>query len=58
MPDPFSPTQRSRLMARIGGKDTKPEWVLRSALHRRGFRYCLGGAGLPGLPGRPDLVLP
>jgi DNA mismatch endonuclease (patch repair protein) len=29
--------------------------VLRSALHRLGFRYRLGGAGLPG---KPDLVLP
>jgi DNA mismatch endonuclease (patch repair protein) len=55
MVDIFSPSQRSRLMARINSKDTKPEWVLRSALHRLGFRYRLGGAGLPG---RPDLVLP
>lgn len=55
MPDRFSPFQRSRLMARIRGRDTKPEWVLRSALHRLGFRYRLGGAGLAG---RPDLVLP
>ncbi len=55
MPDLFSPTRRSRLMARISGRDTKPEWVLRSALHRLGFRYRLGGAGLRG---RPDLVLP
>lgn len=55
MTDKLTPAQRSRLMARVVGKDTKPEWILRSALHRLGFRYRLGGAGLPG---RPDLVLP
>jgi DNA mismatch endonuclease (patch repair protein) len=42
-------------MARVRDRDSKPEWVLRTALHRLGFRYRLGGAKLPG---RPDLVLP
>jgi len=42
-------------MAGIRGKDTKPELVLRKALHARGYRYRLGGAKLPG---RPDLVFP
>lgn len=42
-------------MAGIRGKDTKPEIFLRKALHRLGFRYRLGGRGLPG---KPDLVLP
>jgi DNA mismatch endonuclease (patch repair protein) len=55
MTDKLTPGQRSRLMARVVGKDTKPEWILRSALHRLGFRYRLGGGGLPG---RPDLILP
>ncbi|UHD17664.1 very short patch repair endonuclease [Thiocapsa bogorovii] len=55
MTDQLTPDQRSRLMARVVGKDTKPEWILRSALHRLGFRYRLGGGGLPG---RPDLILP
>ena len=41
-------------MSRIRGQHTKPEWILRSALHRLGFRYRLGGRRLPG---RPDLVL-
>ncbi|MHA7852523.1 very short patch repair endonuclease [Roseovarius sp.] len=45
---------RSRMMAAIRGKDTKPEMVLRRALHSRGFRYRLHGKGLPG---RPDLIL-
>jgi DNA mismatch endonuclease (patch repair protein) len=55
MTDILTPAQRSRLMSRVVGRDTKPEWILRSALHRLGFRYRLGGCGLPG---RPDLVLP
>jgi DNA mismatch endonuclease, patch repair protein len=45
---------RSRMMAGIGGKDTKPELVLRRALHARGFRYRLHEKRLPG---RPDMVL-
>ncbi|XP_061168538.1 type II nicking enzyme V.XorIIP-like [Saccostrea echinata] len=42
-------------MSRIKGKDTKPELLLRSMLHRAGFRFRLH---VPGLPGRPDIVLP
>lgn len=42
-------------MAGIKGKDTKPEIFLRKALHAQGFRYKLGGGGLPG---KPDLVFP
>lgn len=45
---------RSRMMSGIRGKDTKPEMVLRRALHSRGFRYRLHGKGLVG---RPDLIL-
>ncbi|WP_297730310.1 very short patch repair endonuclease [uncultured Maricaulis sp.] len=46
---------RSRMMAGIGGKDTKPELVLRRALHARGLRYRLHTKNLPG---KPDIVLP
>jgi DNA mismatch endonuclease (patch repair protein) len=46
---------RSRMMAGIRSRDTRPEVALRQALHSRGLRYRLHGAGLPG---RPDLVLP
>lgn len=46
---------RSRNMAAIRGKDTRPELRLRRALHVRGFRYRLHPAGVPG---RPDLLLP
>lgn len=53
--DTISPEQRSALMSRIRGRDTRIELVTRKGLHRLGFRYRLGGAGLPG---RPDIVLP
>ncbi len=43
------------MMSGIRGKNTKPELVLRSALHALGLRYRLHG---PGLPGRPDIVFP
>ncbi|MCY4328367.1 MAG: DNA mismatch endonuclease Vsr [Rhodobacteraceae bacterium] len=46
---------RSRMMAGIRGKDTQPERLIRSALHRRGFRFRLHRADLPGTP---DIVLP
>lgn len=43
------------MMSGIRGKDTKPEIMLRKALHKAGIRYRLHRAELPG---RPDLVLP
>ena len=46
---------RSRMMAGIKGKNTKPELALRWALHARGFRYRLHSKNVHG---RPDLVLP
>ena len=42
-------------MARVRGKHTRPELVIRKALHARGFRYRLHA---PELPGQPDIVLP
>jgi len=55
MADILTPTQRSQMMARIRGKDTEPEFLVRRALHRRGFRYRLHDKRLPG---KPDLVFP
>lgn len=46
---------RSRMMSGIKGKNTLPERMLRTALHRRGLRYRLH---YKGLPGRPDMVFP
>lgn len=44
---------RSRMMSGIRGKDTKPELIVRSFLHRAGLRFRLHVK----LPGKPDLVL-
>ena len=44
---------RSALMAKIGGRDTKPEMVVRRHLFRNGYRYRLHARDLPG---RPDIV--
>lgn len=43
------------MMAGIRGRDTKPELMIRRALHARGFRYRLD---VRELPGRPDILLP
>ena len=42
-------------MAGIKGRHTKPEIVVRKALHAAGFRFRLHDRRLPG---RPDIVLP
>ena len=47
------PEQRRRLMAKVRGKDTKPELTVRRAAHALGYRFRLHGKGLPGTP---DLV--
>lgn len=54
MTDTVDRATRSRMMSGIRGAHTGPERVVRSALHRQGFRFRLNVAGLPG---RPDLVL-
>lgn len=41
-------------MSRVSSKNTKPEMLVRRALHRLGFRYRLHRRDLPG---RPDIVL-
>ena len=46
--------QRSRNMAAVKAKDTKPEWLIRKTLFRQGFRYRLN---VKNLPGAPDIVL-
>lgn len=55
MADIVPAATRSRMMAGIRGKDTKPELLLRRELHRRGFRFRLHRRDLPGTP---DLVFP
>ena len=53
MADVHDVRQRSRNMAAIKGKDTKPEMIVRRLVHGLGFRYSLHKKDLPG---RPDLV--
>jgi DNA mismatch endonuclease (patch repair protein) len=42
MADTLSPHERSQLMSRIRGKNTKPELVVRRLLHSMGYRFRLG----------------
>ena len=50
MPDIFDTEKRSKIMSKIRSKNTKPELVLRSALHKKGLRYRLHAKELPGRP--------
>lgn len=54
MVDSITAEHRSWVMSRIGSKNTKPELVVRSILHRLGYRFSLRRK----LPGRPDIVMP
>ncbi len=55
MVDVVDRSTRSRMMAGIQGKNTRPELTIRRGLHAAGFRYRLHSAKLPG---KPDLVFP
>lgn len=54
MADVMTPEQRSRCMAAVKGKDTKPEMIVRKYLFSRGLRYRVNDRKLPG---SPDIVL-
>lgn len=53
--DVFTKEKRSSIMANVKGKNTKPELIVRSTLHRMGYRFRLHRKDLPG---NPDIVLP
>ncbi|MCA8349938.1 very short patch repair endonuclease [Burkholderia cepacia] len=55
MVDVVDRATRSRMMSGIRGRNTKPEILIRSLLHRHGFRFRLH---VRDLPGTPDIVLP
>lgn len=55
MADIVDQKTRSRMMSRIRGSNTKPEILLRKALHAKGFRFRIN---VRRLPGTPDIVLP
>lgn len=52
--DVFKKKKRSEIMARIKGRDTKPELLVRSIVHCMGYRFRLHARDLPG---NPDIVL-
>lgn len=59
MGDKINKARRSRNMAQIKSKNTKPELILRRLLHKHGYRYNLhGNYRHRKLPGSPDIILP
>lgn len=52
--DTVSPEQRSRIMSRIRGRDTKPEMIVRRRLFAAGWRFRVCDKRLPG---KPDVVV-
>ncbi|WP_183361139.1 very short patch repair endonuclease [Geomonas limicola] len=52
---PKPPLTRSEIMARVRSKNTSPEVLIRSALHRAGLRFRIHRKDLPG---NPDIVFP
>ncbi|MDX7904482.1 very short patch repair endonuclease [Acinetobacter baumannii] len=55
MVDKVSSEIRSRMMASVKSRNTKPEIQIRHMLHRMGFRYRLH---VNNLAGKPDIVFP
>jgi len=55
MTDVHSKATRSYNMSRIRSRDTTPEKLVRSLVHKMGMRFRLFR---PDLPGKPDLYLP
>ncbi len=53
MVDNLTPQQRSRCMSRVKNKDTDIERLVRTELHRRGYRFR---KHVKRLPGTPDIV--
>jgi len=53
--DRISREKRAWNMSRIRGKNTRPELIVRSLLHKNGYRFRVH---YKFLPGSPDIVLP
>jgi DNA mismatch endonuclease (patch repair protein) len=54
MADTFTKSQRSRIMAAVKSRHTKPEMIVRQIVHQLGYRFRLHRSDLPGTP---DIVL-
>ncbi len=50
----YTTPERSKIMGKIRGKNTKPELAFRKALYASGYRYRIDHKKLPG---RPDIAL-
>jgi DNA mismatch endonuclease (patch repair protein) len=55
MPKKIDKETRSFIMSKVHSKDTSPEKIVRSFLHKHGFRFRLHRKDLDG---SPDIVLP
>lgn len=55
MADKFTKEKRSSIMSHIGGKETKPEVMVRKFVFSKGLRYRKNDKSLAGTP---DIVLP
>jgi len=55
MPDTLTSQQRKYCMSRVKGKDTGLEKLMRSELHKQGYRFRKHRGSLPG---KPDIVFP
>ena len=53
--DRHSSEVRSKNMSAVRARNTKPEHIVRSLLHRMGYRFRLHAEELPG---KPDIILP
>ncbi len=53
--DIWTKEKRSEVMSRIRSKNTKPEKILRSLLHKQGYRFRIHRKDLPG---KPDIIFP
>jgi len=54
MVDQITSEKRSWVMSRVKGRNTTPERIVRSLLHKNGYRFRLHKKDLPG---NPDIVL-
>ena len=55
MADKIAADKRSLIMSYVRQRDTQPEMIVRTLLHRMGYRFRLHRKDLPG---KPDIVLP
>lgn len=53
--DTLTQEERSEIMGRVHGKDTRPEMLVRRLVHSLGYRFRLHRKDLPG---RPDMAFP